>query len=1488
MNLVDFCLKRPVTTVMFFTALVILGVVSYSKMRVDLFPEITYPTLNVSVSYSGAGPEEIEQMITIPIEQAVATVNGVKNITSVSQEGSSRVTAEFDWGRDLGDATDDLRTSLDRVVRRLPEDAGTPTVSKWNPSSRPILSLGVSGQMNEYDLRRFAEEDLTNMIQRVDGVASVDVMGGKKREINVRLYNDRLQAFGITADQVVNALKSENAMLPAGHLTTHTGDFFLRTQGQFEALDEMQNLVVATRNNAPIYLNTLAEVEEGFEDEQSVVRIDGKPGIVVSVRKRSDANTVATADQIYKALKEVEERYPDVKIRILNDNSTYIRNAVRSVTDSAWQGAILAALVLLFFLANIRMTAFAAIVMPISILTTLILAYFSKMTLNTISLGGLALGVGMLVDNTVVVLDNIFRHHQRGSGDLVKAAREGTAEMGPALMASTITTICVFFPMVFLTGRNGIIYKELSYMVIYSIMCSMFVSLTLIPMLCAKALKPKDLDEDIQSAHGGIKGILFGIQLRWETAYEKVLRWALARKVKVVVGCALVFLLSMTLYPLIGEELVQTTDEGIISLNLQLPSGTQLDATTAHAERIERQIRQLVPELKNLEMTVGGRWGQGGQTHRAYFTIRLSKKEERRRSTQQIVELLQQKIQVPGARIRVSAENSMRMFYGGSDSPVVIDIRGYDQNLAKQVSDLVIDKISQVPGIVNISGSRDEERPELLIRIDRKRAADLGVSADQIASALQMHVEGKIATIYRKDGHEYQVRVNLREADRTSWKDLERIMVSGRNGANIPLAGLVKFVQSDGKVNIERKDQERNVSVEAGIAGRDLGSVIRDVQKELRKIELPQGFTLHIAGDYEEQQNSNKEMLLVLILSLILVYMVMAAQFESFLDPFLIMFTVPFGLSGVILTLFLTDTAFNSQVYLGLIMLGGIVVDNAIVIVSYFRILMEKGLSVTEAVIQGGKSRLRPVFMTTATTILGLVPLALGLGEGGETQAPMARTVIGGLTFSTVLTLVIIPVIFAGVESMINRLKERRIRLGKAATTIVMLMLTLVVFHAPALHAAPPETDGPLELTIDQAIALALKNNPASKIMDYRREEAESIYRENLAGKKAKVFAELEAESPESNQHGGNRLAVTAEQKTYLKNLFGAKSLNDQIAEYNRSITLIGIAGLEQDLIYQTVELYQKAIRAQNNLKLARDSYDRAKAFQEEVMARSQVGKTDITEELGAEAKVSEALTQVKRDEKAERVAFSRLKRMVGLGERTELRLVQPSADWHEPVFQELIDAALQNRSDIKLANESLKRAQTLLKLVKLSKNIGMNLEWVLEKEHFEGGLGLTNQDKDGTAGEWQTSWNAAAVTNEPYLSDPEWGILRLTFRYNIFDGGRTKERIKQAELSVNQLVEDEKRIREDVLLEIEAAYYDYLDQRDLLNNAEIQCKYHQVYLDATLARMRTGLASVKDVLDAQTLLTQSEIARERIKGDLYLAGIKLMQVTGRLKRDLK
>jgi HAE1 family hydrophobic/amphiphilic exporter-1 len=1483
-KITEFCIRRPITTAMFFLGLGTLGILSGSKMAIDLFPQVTYPAINVSTSYTGAGPEEIEQLVTIPIEQAVSGINQVKSITSTSQEGSSRVTVNFNWGLNLDEVTNDIRSVIDRVKSRLPDDADIPTISKYDPSQSPVMTIGLTGRMTSSALRKLADDELSYQLQKVNGVARVDVRGGQSEEIQVHLQQDRLQALGIAGDQIATILKNENSMQAAGHLAVGVGDFLLRTQGQFQTLDEIRNTVIATRNGIPIYLRDVATIESGFATNTAYVRIDGQPGIQISIQKRSGFNTVAVADGLYKAVADLQRKHPQITLQVLNDDSIYIRRAVNSVAHEAVIGGLLAGIMLLFFFHNLRATLIAGLAMPVSILITLMLAYFAKMSLNTFSLGGLALGVGMLVDNAVVVLDNIFRHYHEDQTDIATAALTGTSEMGPAISASTLTHICVFFPLLYIAGRSGIIFKELSYMVIFSILCSLLVAVTLIPMLCAKFLKVRDINEESTL---GVAGYLTKLQNGWEDAYTQALEWCLQHKILALGVCSAIFGASLALYPFIGTELVQSTDEGVISINMQLPMGTRLEDTDRDTKTLEKQVTKIIPELVHLETSVGGRSGNANQPNQAYLTVRLQRKDKRRRTTQQIVDQLQKKLSVAGAKLRVTAQSSMRMFYGGSQFPVAVDIRGKDSELTQQTAVMITDKFAQIPGLANANMSREEARPELSLKINRQRAADLGITAATIATAIQTNIDGKVATIYRVNGDETNVRVNLQESDRQTWQDLQRIMIPIGSSQAVQLANVVTIAQTNGPVSIGRKDRERNITVQASLAqGRDLAGAMKDVHREIDALSLPPGVTIVYSGDYQEQLDSAHDMMVALLLALLLVYMVMAAQFESFFDPFIIMLAIPFALGGVLIALLITDTNINTQVYLGLIMLGGIVINNTIVLISYIRILLNRGMKLKAAVLAGARSRLRPILISTGTTVLGLVPMALGIGEGSETQTPLARTVIGGLLFSTVLTLVLIPIIFMVLESLLIKLNSRKMK--PAAVTAALLLLTLDMVIAIPAQAAPAA-----QLTVKDAINQALQNSEDGKTIRQSREIVASMQRETKGPEKTQLYSTVADTTPPGTSTSTRKAyawKLTAGKSIPLAKVRGVQSLADLITASNHQTMLLNAELAEQQLIYQVVTAYQKEITTQRDVALADQNYERSKAFNDEVQARSKLGLTAVSDETGAAAQLATAETNLNRARQLYQLARMKLRQLLGLDPETELTLIPATSTNQTLDLTNLRQRADQNRPDLKLSKEALNRAETNLKLAGLAKKLGFNFNWNWEREHFVSNLVVSNYSGSNRPGEWALSADASLVPvrfiDYDSYNEVKYGTLSFTIKWTICDGKVQAEREKQARLLRDQTQEALTKTVKNAAYDLQDAYYSYLNQLDKAHSTQLQLKYNQTYYETVQAKLRLGLATVKEVLDAQVVLNQSETDFERAGSDLYLNQVNLLRATGVLKAE--
>ncbi|HKQ89056.1 MAG TPA: efflux RND transporter permease subunit [Blastocatellia bacterium] len=1022
-NLPAFSVRRPITVYMFTSVLVLLGAISFMRLPVDLMPEIQNPTLTVRTTYTGVAPEEVENLITRPLEASLTSAPGIYRISSTSSEGSSNIRVSFDWSVNLDEAANEVRTRVDRMRGALPDEADPPAIFKFDTTQFPIMFLAVSGDKDPRELRTLLEKDIQPRLERLPGVAAIDIRGGLRRQIHVKPSIEKLRSYNLSVGQITNILRQENQNRPVGPMDEGKFEVLVRSQGEFDNVEEVRNVVVASRNGSPIFLKDVAEVEDAHEEIRQLVRIDDKPGIRFSIRKQSGANTVTVAARVREEIERLQKAFPGVTIRAMMDSSEFITRAINNLRESAISGGILAILALLLFLRNIRSTLIVAASIPITVIGTFMLMYASGFTLNTMSFGALALGVGMIVDNAIVIIENVFRHREGGMTH-AEAAVFGTSEVTSPLIASTLTSVAVFLPLIFLGGMSGIMFKQLAFIVGFSQIFALIIGLTLVPVLCAKYLRVRAPDAKRHPFMAGIIRISGSALDGLDDRYQRAIRWSLNHRKTVVFSATLLFAGSLCLIPFIGVEMMPEADENELRVNVELPAGTKIEITNELAGRIESIIKREVPEMEHILVEVGGGgFMSGSTTHTAEFTVQLKSKAERKRSSQEMVNALRPKLNLqPGmmVRVRASSNNSMMRRMGPGQNAgerVSVEIRGHDMQVASDLAKRIKDVVESVPGITDAQISRREGMPEMLVTVDRAKAASLGVNASDIAATLETVVGGNRASQFREEGQEYDILVRLSEQQRADVGRLQNVTVLTPSGQAVPIGDLVKLRRREGPVTIERQDQERLVQVAAGYANRDLGSIMREINRQLSGMTMPAGFSLNYGGEYEEQQKSFRELLFSLILAIVLVYMVMASEFESLRDPLIILFSIPLAAIGVCLSLFLTETTFNMQAFIGVILLAGIAVNNAIVLIDYTILLRERdNLLLKHAVELAGRRRLRPILMTTLTAILGLVPMSLGFGEGAEVQAPMARVVIGGMLTSTLITLLFIPTIYTMIE----------------------------------------------------------------------------------------------------------------------------------------------------------------------------------------------------------------------------------------------------------------------------------------------------------------------------------------------------------------------------------------------------------------------------------------------------------------------------------------
>jgi HAE1 family hydrophobic/amphiphilic exporter-1 len=1025
MSIPRLAIHRPVTMFMISSVVVLLGAISLTRLPVDLMPESEFPSISININYAGVGPLEMEELVTRPIEQAVSAIAGLEQVNATSSEGRSNVRLQFAWGTDLNEAADEVRTRVDRVRGRLPEDADPPNIFKFDSNAMPIMGIGVEGDYDPVTLRELAQNDLSPRLERVEGVASVTIDGGLRRQIHVDLSREKIQALNLSVDRITQVLRSENQNIPLGEVDDADRRFLLRSPGQYTSIDDIANLIVMTRANVPVYLKDIAEVSDATEDRRSVTRINGRPGIRMRVQKQSGKNTVQVAEGVRAEIDRINREIPSMRLAVLDDQSKFIERAIHSVQEHAMIGSVLVVVIIFLFLRNFKSTLIICTSIPISVIGTFALLYFGGYTLNTLTFGGLALGIGMVVDAAIVVLENTYRHLEMGK-DRMTAAIEGSEEVWSAILASTLTHIAVFVPMLFLTGMASITFGQLAAVVSFSLAMSLFVAVTIVPVLCSRFLDAPD--------HGIGKAGIAAALYRWsdrvlnkmDELYARALHVALQHRPTVFgIGIAL-FALSLYLGRFIGVELQPTTDEGEVTVDAELAVGTRVEITEQVLIGLEDRIRELVPEATMLVTSASGGGmggGGGGGGHRGNVNVRLVPKDDRQRSSDDIAQALRRDLSgIPGVIVRARPSGGQQMRgmpggnQGGDGSRFSVEIRGHELDVSKRVAQDVKTLLDSTPGIADSRVGREEGRPEIAIRVDRDKAAILGLSVTGVANTIRTNLAGTQAAMFRTEGNEYPIVVRLREEDRGEIASVGDVLISTPEGKVLPAKNVMVTAREQGPVQIERKNQERIQRVNAEVET-TLSEAVAAVQERLPELQVPQGFSVGFGNEVEEQAKSFRELQMVLILAIILVYTVMASQYESLRDPFIIMFSIPLASIGVVGSLLLTNTPFSMQAYIGIIMLAGIVVSNAILLVDYANTLRHRDkMELRPAIEQAGRHRLRPILMTSVCTMLGLVPMSLGIGEGSELQVPLARVVIGGLLTSTLITLVFVPALYTVFE----------------------------------------------------------------------------------------------------------------------------------------------------------------------------------------------------------------------------------------------------------------------------------------------------------------------------------------------------------------------------------------------------------------------------------------------------------------------------------------
>lgn len=1025
-SLTNLSIRRPVATGMFYLVVITVGIVGFLYLPVDLLPPIEYARLTVYTRYSNVGPEEIEQIITDPVENAVSGVPNLERVTSRSEEGVSFVSLEFAQGTSLDEAANDIRAALDRIRDELPPEAEPPGIWKFDPNNISIMALAVESTRPLDEVTQILERDLSQRFEQIPGVGTIEIRGGVYREIRVNLERDRLQASGLAPLDVQRAVAAENATLPGGNVKEGVKDLYVRSLGEYTSVDQIANTVITYANGSPVRVRDVAEVEDGFEDISRLSELNGTPVIRMSIQKQSGANTVQVADAIQMEVDRINQERSDLKIHVISDQSTFIRQSISNVQSSALWGGLLAILILYLFLRNGSSTFIIALAIPISVIATFGVLYFGGMTLNQMTFGGLALGIGLMVDNAIVVLENIVRHREERGLTLPDAARVGTREVAGAIVASTLTTCVIFLPLVFMRSTTGDLFQALALVVVFALACSLLVALTLVPVLASKFLtiEPTNGETSVEK-----RSRFQRFFERMENRYSESLKTAVKRRGIVLGVTGGLLVVTVLLWPLIPVELMPATDADEIEVEMEMAQGTNIAVVREYFDELERAVLPVLPQEDVLDVATEVRHGD------ADVEVRLVSAGERTISSTVLADRIREEVEslIPGAEIRVEAQSGLwilrRLFSSGDGTEAVqVELRGYDLDTADRIAREIQSRMERVEGVVDVRLSRREGRPEENLVFDRNKISSLGLSVEQVAGAVQTSIGGSRAGQFRVGGDEFPITVRLRPEDRLTLQDLDDISVRTPEGRTIPVSTLVDTKRGRAPTSIMRVNGQRvtyiSANLERGVA---LGDVVGRIRNDLAGMPLPEGFSITFGGEYLEQQKAERDFMIAIIMALVLIYMVMAGQFERFLDPLIVMFSVPVAIVGVVPTLLLTGTSLNMQSIMGLVMLIGIVVNNAIVLVDYINLMRrEHEMEILPAVVEAGRLRLRPILMTTLTTILGLFPLALGWGAGAEIQASLARVVIGGLLASTLITLVLIPIVYVSANALLERARGWR------------------------------------------------------------------------------------------------------------------------------------------------------------------------------------------------------------------------------------------------------------------------------------------------------------------------------------------------------------------------------------------------------------------------------------------------------------------------------
>jgi len=1028
MSIYKSAINKPVTTLMIFAAVLVAGLYSLSLLPIDQFPEMEPPYVTVMTTYSGANAEEIETNLTKTLEDAFNSVQGIKEITSTSRDNMSMVMMEFDWGTDLDEAVNDVRDAIDMIYDNLPDGASRPAIFKLSTSMMPILMYSVTADQSYSGLEKLLEEKVVNPLKRIDGIGSVSIIGAPERYVYVDVDAKKLDATGLSLEQLTSVISTSNLNMPAGSLKMGKEHYQIRVEGEFQASDEIKDLVVGTYQGASIHIRDIAKVNDTIKDLTLEEKANRQQAVRLMVTRQSGANSVEVCEQVKENLVKIQKTLPsDLQFSLVFDTSDFISSAIGNLSETLLLALIFVVFIVLLFIGRWRASVIIALTIPISLVVAAIYLFATGSTLNIISLSSLSIAIGMVVDDAIVVLENITKHIRRGSTPR-EAAIYATNEVWVSVILSTLVIVAVFLPLTMVGGMIGVMFKELGWIVTITVVTSTVAAITLTPMLSAKLLKGKEEEKETWYDR------TIGLQLdRFDNWYERILRWALGHKKTVVFSAVGIFVASLFLFNFIGTDFMPSSDQSRLSAAIELQSGTRVEETMKVTRKLEDYILTHCPEVEllststgsNDESSIAAMFSESG-TNLINLNMRLSDVEKRKRSDVDVSEQIRQFIGTLPEVITYTVTTGGVVF--GGTSTVDVEIFGYDFDKTNALAAQVETSLKGLKGARDVSVSRDKDKAELQVVLDKEKLALHNLNSATVSTYVRNRINGSTVGFFREDGEEYDIVVRLEETYRNTLSDVEELTIPTPTGGKIKLKELGEVKELWSTPNIEHKRRERLVTVKVTPVGVPLGTLAKQIQAEVDKLDIPSGIIVNVGGAYEDQQESFADIGLLLLAVMVLVYLAMASQFESYSKPFVIMFSVPFAFTGVAVALFITGTSLSMIAAIGLVMLVGIVVKNGVVLVDFINLMRDRGLELSEAIAVAGKSRLRPVLMTALTSILGMLPMAMGIGEGSETWAPLGVTIVGGLFVSTMVTMILIPVLYAVFARRGERDKQQAVR----------------------------------------------------------------------------------------------------------------------------------------------------------------------------------------------------------------------------------------------------------------------------------------------------------------------------------------------------------------------------------------------------------------------------------------------------------------------------